>query len=150
MDKKILQTYSVWAKENLEKQIKISLKTLGINSEKDIKRAKRIGDFTVIDGDANSYPADLYAKRSSIIMLITEKGYLNVIEEFAYTWFNRFIALRFMEIHDFLPHGFRVLSSSNDGVEPDILKNISLVKDELEINIDKSICFTYESVSISF
>ena len=41
MDRRILQTYSVWAKENLEKQIEVSLKTLGINSDKDIKEAKQ-------------------------------------------------------------------------------------------------------------
>ena len=51
MDKRLLQTYSVWAKENLERQIEISLKTLGINGDKDIKPARRVGDFTVIEGD---------------------------------------------------------------------------------------------------
>ena len=86
MDKRILQTYSIWAKENLEKQIEVSLKTLGINGDKDIKNAKKIGDFTKIDGDSNSYPADLLEKRKHIVALVTEKGYKNVIEEFAYTW----------------------------------------------------------------
>ena len=123
MDKRLLQTYSVWAKENLEKQVEVSLKTLGINGDKDIKSAKKVGDFTVIDGDANSYPADLFDKRRSIVTMVTEKGYQNVIEEFAYTWFNRFVALRFMEVHDFLPHGFRVLSNRSGGIEPEILKN---------------------------
>lgn len=135
MDKRLLQTYSVWAKENLEKQVEVSLKTLGINGEKDIKSAKKVGDYTVIDGDANSYPADLFDKRRSIVTMVTEKGYQNVIEEFAYTWFNRFVALRFMEVHDFLPHGFRVLSNRSGGIEPEILKNLNLVKDELHLDI---------------
>lgn len=60
MDRRILQTYSVWAKENLEKQIEVSLKTLGINSDKDIKEAKQMGDVTIIAGDPNSYPKELY------------------------------------------------------------------------------------------
>lgn len=138
MDKRILQTYSVWAKENLEKQVEVSLKTLGINGDKDIKNAKKVGDYTIIDGDPNSYPADLLEKRKHIVALVTEKGYKNVIEEFAYTWFNRFIALRFMEVHDFLSHGFRVLSNRSGGVEPEILKNLNLVKAEL--NLDMNIC----------
>ena len=138
MDKRLLQVYSVWAKENLEKQIEVSLKTLGINGENDIKDAKKVGDYTVIDGDANSYPADLLEKRRSIVTMVTEKGYQNVIEEFAYTWFNRFVALRFMEVHDFLPHGFRVLSNRSGGVEPEILKNLNLVKDEL--HLDMAVC----------
>ena len=132
MEKRILQTYSVWAKEELERQIEVSLKTLGIHSDKDIRKARRAGDLTIIEGDPNSYPADLLNKRSQIVA----RGYRNVIEEFAYTWFNRFVALRYMEIHDFLPHGFRVLSNRSGGVEPEILKNLSLVRADLHLDMD--------------
>lgn len=135
MDKRALQSYAVWAKNNLENQIEVSLKTLGINSEKDIKEARRVGEYTIIDGDSNSYPADLKNKRDSIIRLIQTDGYMQVIEEFAYTWFNRIVALRFMEVHDFLPHGFRVLSNRTGGFEPEILKNLNFVKDELNLDL---------------
>ena len=64
MEKRVLQTYSTWAKENLENQIEVSLKALGINSDKEIRNARRVGDFTIIDGDANSYPAELLHKRA--------------------------------------------------------------------------------------
>ena len=136
MDKRVLQTYAVWAKENLEQQIEVSLKTLGINGDNDYRQAKRSGDYTIIDGDPNSYPADLYGKRQEIINQVRLKGYKNIIEEFAYTWFNRFVALRFMELHDFLPHGFRVLSSTSGSIEPDILKNLNLVKDDLRLDLN--------------
>jgi len=142
MDKRILQTYSTWAKESLENQIEVSLKALGINDEKNIKKAKIVGDFTVIDGDPTSYPADLLGKRNYIISLVNRMGYRNVIEEFAYTWFNRFVALRFMEVHDFLPHGFRVLSNPSGGVEPEILKNLNLVAAELKL--DMNLCNEYK------
>ena len=135
MDKRALQSYAVWAKNNLENQIEVSLKTLGINSEKDIKEARRVGEYTIIDGDSNSYPADLKNKRDSIVRLIQTDGYKQVIEEFAYTWFNRIVALRFMEVHDFLPHGFRVLSNRTGGFEPEILKNLNFVKDELNLDL---------------
>ena len=138
MEKRVLQTYSTWAKEHLENQIEVSLKALGIHSEQDIKSAKRAGDYTVIEGDPNSYPGSLLGKRSRIVTLVRENGYQNVIEEFAYTWFNRFVALRFMEVHDFLPHGFRVLSNRSGGVEPEILKNYSLVAQELKL--DTALC----------
>ena len=127
MDKRILQTYSTWAKENLEQQIEVSLKALGINSDTDIKKAKKVGDFTVIEGDPTSYPGDMLGKRNYIVSLIDRMGYRNVIEEFAYTWFNRFVALRFMEVHGFLSHGFRVLSNPGGGIEPEILKNRSWI-----------------------
>ena len=135
MDKKALQSYAVWAKTNLENQIEVQLKTLGINSERDIKTARKVGDRTIIDGDMNSYPADLKNKRDDIVRLIQEDGYKQVIEEFAYTWFNRIVALRFMEVHDFLPHGFRVLSSRTGGFEPEIMKNLNFVKDELKLDL---------------
>ena len=138
MEKRVLQTYSTWAKEHLENQIEVSLKALGIHSEQDIKSAKRAGDYTVIEGDPNSYPGSLLGKRSQIVTLVRENGYQNVIEEFAYTWFNRFVALRFMEVHDFLPHGFRVLSNRSGGVEPEILKNYTLVARELKL--DTALC----------
>ena len=136
MDKRQLQTFSVWAKENLEQQIEVSLKSLGINSASDIKAARRTGEVTVIDGDPNSYPADLLGKRDGIIQQVQAKGYRHIIEEFAYTWFNRLVALRFMEVHNYLPHGFRVLSSTTGSVEPDILRNLPLVKDDLKLNME--------------
>ena len=135
MDKRILQTYSTWAKENLENQIEVSLKALGINSETDIKTATRAGDYTIIEGDSTSYPADLLSKRNDIISLVGRNGYKNVIEEFAYTWFNRIIAIRFMELHGFLSHGFRVLSNPGGGIEPEILKNLNYVNDELRLDM---------------
>ena len=135
MDKRQLQAYAVWAKENLETQIEVSLKTLGIFSDTDIKNAKIIGDVVVIEGDDHSYPRDLYSKRNSIVNLVKSEGYKQVIEEFAYTWFNRFVALRFMEVHDFIPHGFRVLSSRAGSIEPEILKNLPLIKDDLGIDL---------------
>ena len=136
MDKRALQAYAEWAKDNLEEQIEIALKTLGINSEKDIKEARKVGDYTIIDGDSNSYPADLKSKRDQIVSTIQREGYKHVIEEFAYTWFNRIVALRFMEVHDFIPHGFRVLSARDGGFEPEILRNVTFVKDDLKLDVD--------------
>jgi len=60
---------------------------------------------------------------NSLIAEINKKGYKQVMEEVAYTWFNRFCALRFMEINDYLPTGIRALSSTIPGsVEPDIMR----------------------------
>ena len=136
MDKRLLQTYASWAKKNLEEQIEISLKTLGINGDDNIRTARRVGDVTIIDGDQASYPADLYDKRNQIVGLVKSNGYQNVIEEFAYTWFNRIISLRFMEVHNFLSHGFRVLSSKTGDVEPEILKNLSFARDDLRLDLN--------------
>ena len=61
--------------------------------------------------------------RSNLVNDIKGKGYQNVIEEVAYTWFNRLIAIRFMEVNGYLPSGIRVLSSQDAGrLEPDCVR----------------------------
>lgn len=136
MDKRALQAYAIWAKDNLETQIEVSLKSLGINSDTDIKNARVVGEYTVIEGDPNSYPAKLNGQREMIIRLVKTNGYKNVIEEFAYTWFNRIVALRFMEVHGFMPHGFRVLSSADGSFEPEIIRNLNYVAGDLKLDLN--------------
>lgn len=138
MDKKALQSFALFAKDSLETQIKVSLKLLGIHSDKDIKKAYIQGDFTIIDGDSKTYPSDLKLKRDYILELIKTDGYAYTIEQFAYTWFNRLIALRFMEVHDYLPHGFKVFPKGNGSIEPEILGKLTLV--EKELNLDINLC----------
>jgi len=59
------------------------------------------------------------------------------VEEVAYTWFNRFIALRYMEVHDYLPIGIRIISSEIPGkMEPDILFRVGEVIRELRLDSD--------------
>jgi len=63
------------------------------------------------------------AQRDKLVQHVRAKSFDQVVEEVAYTWFNRFIALRFMEINDYLPTGVRVLSSDQAGkAEPDLIK----------------------------
>ena len=138
MDKKALQNFALFAKDSLETQIKVSLKLVGIHSDKDIKKAYIQGDFTIIDGDSKTYPSDLKVKRDHILELIKSDGYAYTIEQFAYTWFNRLIALRFMEVHEYLPHGFKVFPKGNGSIEPEILGKLTLV--EKELNLDIELC----------
>jgi hypothetical protein len=138
MDKKVLQNFALFAKDSLETQIKVSLKLLGIHSDKDIKKAYIQGDFTIIDGDSKTYPSDLKVKRDHILELIKTDGYAYTIEQFAYTWFNRLIALRFMEVHDYISHGFKVFPKGNGSIEPEILGKLTLV--EKELNLDIELC----------
>ena len=53
-----------------------------------------------------------------------EKGYKQVMEEVAYTWFNRFIALRFMEVNNYLPSHIRVFSDASGAFKPEILNDV--------------------------
>lgn len=60
-------------------------------------------------------------QRAALIERIKEKGYEHVMEEVAYTWFNRFSALRFMEVNGYLPTRVRVFTDENNAFKPQIL-----------------------------
>ncbi len=72
--------------------------------------------------------ADEKKQRQQLITEINHKGYTQVMEEAAYTWFNRFIALRFMEINGFLPSKVRVFTDENGAFKPEILKEAMTVE----------------------
>ena len=67
-------------------------------------------------------------QRDQLIDQIKRKGYTQVMEEAAYTWFNRFIALRFMEVNGFLPSKIRVFTDENGAFKPEILKEAMTVE----------------------
>ena len=75
-------------------------------------------------------------QRKQLISQIQRKGYAQVMEEAAYTWFNRFIALRYMEVNGFLPSKVRVFTDENGAFKPEILKEAMTV--ELD-GLDRSI-----------
>lgn len=60
-------------------------------------------------------------QRAALIEQIKEKGYKQVMEEVAYTWFNRFSALRFMEVNNYLPSHVRVFTDEDNNFKPQIL-----------------------------
>jgi hypothetical protein len=66
------------------------------------------GDVAIIAGRA--FPASVVPKRRKLEDRIEQYGFNQTMEMLAYTWFNRFIAIRFMELHGYLEHGYRVLS----------------------------------------
>ncbi|WKU21130.1 BREX-1 system adenine-specific DNA-methyltransferase PglX [Priestia megaterium] len=119
MNKKALKEFAVYARNELRNQIALRAQAFGITSE---------GSPVLTTGadylEINGKKLDLMY-RNSLQKLLKEtekKGYENVIEEVAYTWFNRLIAIRFMEVHNYLPSKVRVLSSETKGkIDPDIL-----------------------------
>ena len=133
MNKKALLDYALFARKELEIQIALSLNKLGIYKDH-ITKANVVGDFTIIEGTLETFPKRVFALRNSIVeneLHLKNQKFDNVVEEFAYTWFNRIIAIRFMEVHDYFPHGFRVLTSRDGSYEPEILKNLPYVFEEL-------------------
>ncbi|MEA4882755.1 MAG: BREX-1 system adenine-specific DNA-methyltransferase PglX [Clostridia bacterium] len=117
MNKNAIQKYAVWARNELIDQVKQRAYQYGISD-------KGYGDenASVIAGRVLS--ADEKRQRCEFVTLIKENGYQQAVEEVAYTWFNRFVALRFMEVNDYLPSHVRVFSDANGEFNPEILKEV--------------------------
>lgn len=137
MNKKALLDYALFARKELETQIALSLNKLGIYKDK-ILKANIVGDYTIIESNPDSYPKRVYNLRKTMISeyFEGEEKFETVVEEFAYTWFNRLVAIRFMEVHDYFPHGFHVLTSRDGSYEPEILSNLPYVVNELKLEED--------------
>lgn len=124
MDKTAIKNFAVRARNKLIKDIEQKAYELGI-TEKEIKDIETFeGGFRVKDFENSKvYKKYEIGQREKLIANIRTKGFHQLIEEVAYTWFNRFIALRFMEVNEYLPTGVKVLSSVEEGkIEPDIIK----------------------------
>ncbi|WP_352420857.1 BREX-1 system adenine-specific DNA-methyltransferase PglX [Proteiniborus sp.] len=139
MNKSAIKNFAVRARNKLIEDITQKAYELGItkNEIKDIETFE--GGFRV-KGIENSKVYKKYEikQREKLVSNIKIKGYEQVIEEVAYTWFNRFIALRFMEVNEYLPTGVRVLSSVEEGkTEPDIIKEALNV----DLDLDKDIVY---------
>lgn len=135
MDKNKIKSYAVWARRAMIEAVKDRAFKVGIEENKihDIERLQ--GGFKIVGREEIfNIPS---THRDTLVKLINEKGYEQVIEEVAYTWFNRFMGLRFMEVNEYLPTGVRILSSEDEGkIEPDVLTNINDIEDELDLNLD--------------
>ncbi len=119
MNKKALKEFAVYARNELREQIALRAQAFGITSEGSPVIVTGT-DYVEING--KKYPANYKNSIQKLLKEIETKGYDNVIEEVAYTWFNRLIAIRYMEVHNYLPSKVRVLSSETKGkVDPDIL-----------------------------
>ena len=145
MNKTAIKNFAIWARNKLIADIIYKAGLLGI-TEKGIKSplpqsTQTVQFFDIGTKEPSSINGIEIQQRKKLVEEIERKAkqidystaYKNVIEEVAYTWFNRLIAIRFMEVNDYLPTRIRVLSSESNGkAEPD------LVTHALEANLDYS------------
>jgi len=134
MNKTAIKNFAVWARNKLIADITYKAGLLGI-SEKEIKSplpqsTDNIQFFDIGTKDPYSIFGTEIDQRGKLVETIEQKAkqsdyktaYKAVVEEVAYTWFNRLIAVRFMEVNDYLPSRIRVLSSEmQDKNEPDLV-----------------------------
>lgn len=135
MNKTAIKNFAVWARNKLIADISYRAGLIGI-TESGIASAlpQSTGTTEFYDiGTAEPYSisGDAVRQRRRLVELIERKeketdyktAYKYIIEEVAYTWFNRLIAIRFMEVNDYLPSHIRVLSSESGKMEPDLVTN---------------------------
>ena len=131
MDKNKIKSFAIWARRKMIESVTEKAERIGITKDKIEEVEVLQGGFKL--GEETFYLSSKH--RDALIHQIDEKGFEEVMEEVAYTWFNRFMGLRYMEVNDYLPSGIRILSSSVEGkVEPDVLSKVSDIIEELSLN----------------
>ena len=128
MNKTAIKNFAVEARVQLIEAVKQRAYEYEITED-----GENRADLESIGGHVLS--AQVKEQRRELISQIQHKGYTQVMEEAAYTWFNRFIALRFMEVNSCLPSKVRVFTDENGAFKPEILKQaMSVELDGLDKN----------------
>ena len=133
MNKTAIKNFAIWARNKLIADVSYDARLIGITEDGIAKPLPQsFGGTQFFDiGTAEPYSisGEAVRQRDKLIEVIQQKekdtdyktAYHYVIEEVAYTWFNRLIAIRFMEVNDYLPSHIRVLSSESGKLEPDLV-----------------------------
>ena len=135
MNKTAIKNFAIWARNRLIADIKYRAGLMGITENgiaNALPQSSAATEFYDI-GTAEPYSinGEEIKQRRALVDVIRAKekdsdyavAYKYIIEEVAYTWFNRLIAVRFMEVNDYLPSHMRALSSESGKTEPDIVTN---------------------------
>ena len=114
MDKNAIKKFAVWARTELIARVSLKGVEYGIAEDNiEAPNADSVGGKVLT--------ADEKKQRQALIAEINDKGYKQVMEEVAYTWFNRFSALRFMEVNGYLPSHVRVFTDEENNFKPQII-----------------------------
>ena len=114
MDKNAIKKFAVWARTELIARVSLKGVEYGITED-------NIEDANADSVGGKVLTADAKKQRQALIAEINDKGYKQVMEEVAYTWFNRFSALRFMEVNGYLPSHVRVFTDEENNFKPQII-----------------------------
>ena len=133
MNKTAIKNFAIWARNKLITDIQYRAGLMGITAD-GIKNPlpQSTGTMEFYDiGTSEPYAitGEAISQRKKLVEAIRKKekdssyatAYKYILEEVAYTWFNRLIAIRFMEVNDYLPSHIRVLSSESGKIEPDLV-----------------------------
>ncbi len=126
LNKSAIKNFAMYARETLMESARSKAANFGVREDGISDPVQKGPDFEIYDTEAgaeNRIFGDDIKKRRNLVEAVNEKGFDAVIEETAYTWFNRLIAIRFMEVNGYLPTRTRVLSSDTGNTTPDIIND---------------------------
>ena len=127
MDKNAIKKYAVWARRELISRVSQKALQYGITEDSMEPASATSVNGVVLTGSE-------IKQRKALIEKVEKEGYQQVMEEVAYTWFNRFSALRFMEVNGYLPSHVRVFTDDENNFKPQILAEaINLELDGLDM-----------------
>ena len=125
MNKNAIKKFAIEARKKLIASVTDKAGMLGITEQACSEPIMKGSDFEVYQtaaGTEVTLNRTQCEQRRRLVSQIESRGFEAVVEEVAYTWFNRICAIRFMEVNDYLPNRVRVLSSEKEGkLEPDLV-----------------------------
>lgn len=133
MNKSAIQKYAIWARNELIDKVTRKAFEYGVTKEEIINPNSDSVNGKLLSSKEKS-------QREELIKKVKELGFYEAIEEVAYTWFNRFIALRFMEVNGYLPTRIRVFTNENNEFKPEILKEAMNLNFD---GLDKELIYSY-------
>lgn len=142
MDKNKIKKFAINARKSLRDTTEVRLANLGITDEKindELSISTKDKKYYVDDNENNALTGKQIGWRKDVVNELKNRGYDDdpktvfddFIEEVAYTWFNRIIAIRFMEVNNYLPSRVSVLTSEEGKAEPDIINEAMEIEDDL-------------------
>ncbi|NWF08288.1 BREX-1 system adenine-specific DNA-methyltransferase PglX [Pseudomonas salomonii] len=120
MNRSALKKYAPQARLDFIETVTLRARRLGLDPTLAVN-VEQNGDVLLIGGQP--FPATIGKQRAMLARRIQQQGFSAVVEALAYTWFNRLVAIRFMELKGYLSHGYRVLSHPQ-GQQPEILDHV--------------------------
>lgn len=121
MNKNAIKNYAIWARNELITRVTQKAFEYGVSKD-------NIVDFNAESINGKLLNSEEIQQRQKLISEVKEKGFDQVMEEVAYTWFNRFIALRYMEVNNYLPSKVRVFTNERNEFKPQLLDEAATIE----------------------
>lgn len=140
MEKTAIKNFAIEARKILIRSAEVQAGFYGVTKDgcsNPVQKGAGFEVYRTVAGTENRIYGEDISKRRDLVDAVNEIGFAQVMEKVAYTWFNRLIAIRFMEVNDYLPTRTRVLSSVTGSKTPDIVTeymevNLNLTDEDLE------------------